>query len=1304
MSIPIDYITVWEEGVFSTPKEKCSHQCRIFFQEGAMSLSKRHTTIVCSILIAIATCGLTPKSNAELLHESATMGAINQWLGYQIDEYTFFGSRFEVKETIEVTAIGGHLASINDRNIFGAIVTLNDRYDFPSGSPFWSLEVEGYTYFVPPAWSKDVRVPLNVILQPGWYGLVFGAGEFNFTRTAIASMPSSGQTSYPGSSYFAWDGLWGMWFDASFQDGDPRFVVESNPPKPPTEIHGTKFEDANGNGKWDTGEQAITGWEFYLDINQNGSHDLGEPNCIADPNGCYEFVDLEPGTYKVGEVMKDGWIQTMPGGDGFYTITVDANDIETGLDFGNARPQPGDISGMKFHDLNANGIKEAGEPPLAGFEIYLDLNNNGGWDSGEPKIQTASNGSYKFTNVQPGDYVVAEVSKTGWAQTFPGTTGGKIYACEYMDSANRTNINTIDPATGEVINTFSVPQRLIAMKGGDIAVGPVSIFFVNDIYTDEMNFQTVIWELDPQTGAVIDYDEIDTPPDHLTFGAAYLNGKVYFSATTYPFPEPPVSYLTCWNPVTDEIENVLILDMHIRDDLAAIHDEGVLLWSWGQLGLEGEAKMDPATGEILGVIQHDLLPCPFFGYLDGYIYRTRWNKPFTTYMIDASTGQIVNTFDITGLNDMDGTGADGIPAEKYNVTVMGADITGLDFGNVRTQTGKLSGKVFGDTNNNGRRDEGEPAIADREIYHDSNNNGQWDSGEEIAITDATGTYVFNDLSGGVYKLRQKTPCNWTHTSPNDMKAEFLDITDPSDVVFDELRNMLYIGTRDGKLFRYDLATQTFLAPLTVGTELNGMDITPDGDYLYITEGDPVGSTGIIHKVNLNNATVQDIQYALQSSETGGWDIKIGAFGKAFLTSTYIGYSLQPLRQIDLGTDIVTIRTGIPESDGDGINSRTRIFRSDDRSFFCLVGAYSNSYIITYNATTDQFISNYTRNEYIRDAAFDCGKDGSIIAYCNERGSTWTYSHDLEPIMPFAGGIGGLVEFDQDRNILYYDYQGTVMAMNIQTMELIHHHGIGELRESEAFVTGQSTQTDDGRLIALTYTTDPDYYEIKQGVHLIEIEQGYEIGLTEGRDIGGFDFGTTADMTGDFNKDKKVDKSDFAELADGWKTNNQCLEIAPTGTDGTVDLNDLLAFAQNWLTSSAQPYVIDEDFESGDFSVYPWVQGDLPWTITQDTPFQGQYCAISAEMPRYGHSTMEITLNVKAGNITFLATQDQADAMLYFSIDGDTWLYSDGELNSDWGFYSFAVSEGEHTFTWEYYPRTYNTHATIDAISFPPLAE
>lgn len=340
-----------------------------------MSLPKRRTAIVCFILIVIAIYGFTPKLNAELLHESATMGSANQWPGNPIDKYTFLGSRFEVKETTQVTAIGGHLGSENERLIFGAIVKLNDRYDLPNGSPFWGVEEVAHTHFYPPYFSADIRVPLNVTLEPGWYGLVFGAGEFGLPPTSEAFMPGGGQSSYPGSSYFFWDGIVEKWYDnPNLSYGYPRFVVESNPPKPPTEIHGTKFEDSNGNGKWDFDERAMAGWEIYLDINKNGNLDYGEPNCISDPNGCYEFVELDPGTYKVGEVMKDGWRQTWPAGDGFYTVPVDANDIQTGIDFGNCSDCPSNVDIMaELVKMSEAWLSKQGD---SNWNPACDLNND----------------------------------------------------------------------------------------------------------------------------------------------------------------------------------------------------------------------------------------------------------------------------------------------------------------------------------------------------------------------------------------------------------------------------------------------------------------------------------------------------------------------------------------------------------------------------------------------------------------------------------------------------------------------------------------------------------------------------------------------------------------------------------------------------------------------------------------------------------------------------------------------------------------------------------------------------------------
>ncbi len=81
------------------------------------------------------------------------------------------------------------------------------------------------------------------------------------------------------------------------------------------------------------------------------------------------------------------------------------------------------IHGTVYNDLDADGTRDAGEPGLANWSVFLDDNNNGTRDAGEAVTFTSATGTYSFSGLAAGTYTVAEVIPAGWVQTSPGDGG-----------------------------------------------------------------------------------------------------------------------------------------------------------------------------------------------------------------------------------------------------------------------------------------------------------------------------------------------------------------------------------------------------------------------------------------------------------------------------------------------------------------------------------------------------------------------------------------------------------------------------------------------------------------------------------------------------------------------------------------------------------------------------------------------------------------------------------------------------------------------------------------------------------------
>ena len=71
-------------------------------------------------------------------------------------------------------------------------------------------------------------------------------------------------------------------------------------------------------------------------------------------------------------------------------------------------------SGTKFHDVNANGLRDSGEPGLPRYMIWADYDDNGLRAANEPYAVTDAEGQYVINDIRPpdGTYMLRETFLT----------------------------------------------------------------------------------------------------------------------------------------------------------------------------------------------------------------------------------------------------------------------------------------------------------------------------------------------------------------------------------------------------------------------------------------------------------------------------------------------------------------------------------------------------------------------------------------------------------------------------------------------------------------------------------------------------------------------------------------------------------------------------------------------------------------------------------------------------------------------------------------------------------------------------
>ncbi|MCA9217813.1 MAG: hypothetical protein KDB27_32310 [Planctomycetales bacterium] len=252
-------------------------------------------------------------------------------------------------------------------------------------------------------------------------------------------------------------------------------------------IGGVAFADRNHNGARDADEEGLPGITVFLDDNNNGVLDAGERSVVTsedlfytpsiDESGVYRFEDLSGGTYTVVQLLPDE-LSATPETEREHSVTVGPTEDRSDLDSAD-RYRPSEIHGMKFEDVNGNGIHDTGEPGIEGVTVYIDLNRNAMMDAAEPRTLTGPDGTYSFFGLDTDSYVVREIVAPGYVQTFPMSEGGILWPEGTSNSASGIVSPSIIQTSVERGQTYTETVSLTLPTSGPIT-DKVDVFLLFD--------------------------------------------------------------------------------------------------------------------------------------------------------------------------------------------------------------------------------------------------------------------------------------------------------------------------------------------------------------------------------------------------------------------------------------------------------------------------------------------------------------------------------------------------------------------------------------------------------------------------------------------------------------------------------------------------------------------------------------------------------------------------------------------------------------------------------------------------------
>ena len=601
-------------------------------------------------------------------------------------------------------------------------------------------------------------------VKPGVYSLTFTApGGYFFT---VANQGEDDRDS---------DSVNGQAGPLTVSGGQLIFDIDAGLYQPAS-ISNYVWEDLNGNGVQDTAESGIANVKVTLtEFLRDQSIDHGSR--LTDANGYYLFDNLKPGTFKLTFEQKQGYVFTLSNTgtddtrdsdpiDGMVTdIMLMSGEQNDTYDAGMLRT--GSLGDMVWEDNNANGIRDSGEPGIAGVSIQL-AGMSGAGSSVSLQTVTDASGVYKFSGLQPGVYTVTALLPAGFRFTKSDAGSNDVADSDGINGV----VTGISVSSGTLYDNIDFGMFRFASLG-DQVWEDINANGIRD--AAEVGVSNVTVSLSGTDGAGQSVTLITTTDNNGFYSFGQLVPGTYNVSVLLPAGYR-FSVLNAGNDETkdSDINNTtspqysLMSGVSVDDADAGIFrtaDLGNLVWhdlnanglldagepglAFVKLTLEGTSGAGVPVNLMTTTDSQGIYT---FGGIEPGNYRI---------LVESPAGY---EFTLANAGNNDDLDSDVQNGEIANITVIsGGTTTSLDAG--LFLRGSVGDFVWLDANGNGIQDAGETGIAQIPVSL-AGTDGFGQAVLRNIVTDDNGYYLFDGLVPGNYNITFSFTDPYNATLPN----------------------------------------------------------------------------------------------------------------------------------------------------------------------------------------------------------------------------------------------------------------------------------------------------------------------------------------------------------------------------------------------------------------------------------------------------------------------------------------------------------------------------------------------------------